>query len=233
MNLAESIKYVLKTRGQELFTSFWREDVLLVLAEFKRDFVDTVKHGRERFQQLRQQGLRQTWQEVRDSAADTVMILSVIPRRMQEGFTQFRDDFLLELEQQTDQKQKTVFSLKVIAALSGFALSAFYGKKQAKPGAPSITGLKARNAFTQYLVSELILKISRVFILRFLDEVETQLTDDEDLKNLRFFKGLLSDRQLGKATAELAEEQMPTAGDRALILVESLKNYILTGKKDG
>lgn len=228
MNLAESMKHVLMAKGQMIFTQFWKDDLTLIARDFKKDFVDLGKSSRHKLKTLKRQSIKETALEIKESAVDTVLIFKVIPGRIRDGFIIFQDQLLAELESLPDQKQKTIFCLKVIGALGGSTLSAFRGMRKGG-NSLNFSGLRIRNAFTHYVVTELVFKLSQVFILRFLSEVEKELTDEHDRKNIKFFKDILSDNARLEES-ELFHETPLEPGDRALAIVEGLRNYIMTGQ---
>lgn len=227
MNLAESMKHVLKSQTGVLFTAFWKDDVKLILSDVKTDFKKLKQNSADKFNHVRNQTVFETLTEVKNSAIDSVNIFKVVPQRIKEGFSIFAEDFLKEMEGLPDQKQKTIFSLKVLGALSSSTLSAFYGMRGTQV---PIGGLKLRGAFAHYLVTELVFKISQVFMLRFMAEVEKGLTDEQDQKNLRYFRELLSDKKRLE-NPDLPQDIAPQPGDKALEIVENLREFILTGKK--
>lgn len=231
MNLAESMKHVLKSQTSAIFSSFWKDDVKLILADVKKDFGRMRKAGSEKIKQIREQTVFQTLGDVKDSALDTVTVFKVMPQRIKGGFAHFSDEFIQELERLPEQKQKALFSIKVLGALTGSTVSAFYGLRKTG-GNVAVTGLRLRSAFAHYLVSEVVFKVSQVFLLRFVSEVEKVLTDENDKKNLRYFKDLLSDKKrLEEAQGNSESEIEP--GDKALEIVENLRHFILTGDKRG
>lgn len=229
MNLADSVKLVLKNKSQAIFSGFWRDDLANLLHETRSDLSHVFKNGYHQYQAIRKNGLKSSAHELIDSARDVFIIFRIIPRRVKRGFIQFRDDFIVELDKLPEQKQKTIFCIKVLGALSSFAVGAVYNMKLGKLDY-SFTGIKRRNAFTQFLIAELIFKISQVFIMRFLNEVEKHLTDPDELNNLRYFKALFSDRNKLEEEVEHLEEQ-EFEQDRSITIVDDLKHYILTGKK--
>ncbi len=227
MNLADSMKKILKNPGQNVFTDFWKEDVKTILLDVGRDIAQMAKSSAGSFRDFKKNGIKITAKEMYESAADTLLIFKVLPGRVKEGFSNFKVQLVQELEGQPDQKQKTIFSLKVIGALTSFTLGAFYSIKRGKTDF-SFKGLRRRNAITQFIVAELVFKLSQVFIHRFLTELEKEVSDPEDLKNVRYFKELISDRS--KADIEI-EGEPAAEGDRAIEIVETLKHFIMTGKK--
>ncbi|HXH31777.1 MAG TPA: hypothetical protein VNJ01_13270 [Bacteriovoracaceae bacterium] len=230
MNIADSMIFVLKSKTQTLFTDFWNDDVKTVLKETGKDLSKMIRNGAGQIRTFKRSDIKTNFNELYDSTIDMVTIFKVIPKRVKEGFSFFRDDLTAELDQKGDSKHKTIFCLKVIASLSSFTLGAIYNVKRGQTEF-SFKGLKRKNAFTQFLVYELIFKLSQVFILRFLGEVEKQVSHPEELANIRFFKGLISDRSKLQEEAEnLSKDAEP--GDKALEIVENLKNYIFTGKRD-
>jgi hypothetical protein len=220
MNLTESMKYVFKNKGTNLLSDFWKEDLRSILREVK----DDVTHA---FNTSSDKKFRPNLSDWRDSAFDALTIIRHTPHRVKKGFAYFQEDFLKELENQKDSKEKAIFCLKVLGALTSFAISAAYGVRKARVDM-YLPGIKnSRSAFTQFLLTELILKMSRLFIMRFISEVEKQISDVEELKKLDFFKKMLSENQ--KQDVDEVIEAMP--GDKAFEIVESLKSYVMTGKK--
>lgn len=229
MNLADSVKLVLKNKSQSIFSEFWKEDLSHLLGETKGDISGLIRNGSEHLRYLKTAGVKGALKELVDSGFDAVTILRVIPSRVKNGFFQFRNEVIDELDRQSTQKQKTLFILKILGALSRFAIGVFYNLKIGNADL-SFVGLKRRNAFTQLLIAELVFKISQIFILRFLVEVEKHLTDPDELNNLRYFKALFADRDKLESERENLEAQL-TTDDRAILLVDDLKRFIMTGQK--
>lgn len=227
MNLADSMKKILKSSGQNIFTDFWKDDLKTILKDVGRDIAHMAKSSAGSFRDLKKNGIKITAKEMVESAADTLLIFKVLPGRITEGFAQFKDQLIQELENQPDQKQKTLFSLKVIGALTSFTLGTIYNIKRGNTDF-AFKGLRRRNAITQFIVAELVFKLSQVFIHRFLSELEKEVSDPADLKNVRYFKDLISDRS--KAELDPGVE-MPPGPDRAIEIVDDLKHFIMTGKK--
>lgn len=218
MNLTESMKYVFKNRGTDLLSDFWKEDLRGILREVKDDIAHAFKNS--------DQKLRPNIREWKDSALDALTIIRHTPKRVNKGFAYFQEDFLKELENQKDPKDKAIFCLKVLGALTSFAINAAYGVRKARVDI-YLPGIKnSRSAFTQFLLTELILKMSRLFIMRFISEVEKQISEPEERQKLNFFKKMLNDNQ------NLVDETIEaTPGDKAFEIVESLKTFVMTGKK--
>jgi hypothetical protein len=228
MNLADSLKSVLKNKSHHIFNDMWKEDVAHIIRDIGDDIAHMAKSGAKSFKHLKNHGLKINVKEMLESGADALLILKVLPGRVKDGFHFFREDLADELEQQTDSKHKKIFALKVFGALTSFTVGSIYSVKKSA-GDFSIKGLKRKNAFTQFIIAEIIFKISQLFIHKFLTEAEKLITDEEDLKNVRYFKELISDRSQMEANAEKMEEF--EASDPAIRIVENLRNYIMTGKR--
>lgn len=228
MNLADSMKKILKNNGQNIFTDFWKDDLKTILIDVAGDIAHMAKSGVGSFRDLKKNGIKITAKEMIESASDTLLIFKVLPGRVSQGFIQFKEQLIRELDNQPDQKKKTIFSLKVIGALTSFTLGTIYSIKRGKTDF-AFTGLKRRNAITQFMVAEIVFKLSQVFIQRFLTELEKEVSDPEDLKNVRYFKDLISDRS--KADADYVPGDVPKESDRAIEIVDALKHFIMTGKK--
>lgn len=228
MNLADSMKKILRGKGHNIFADFWKDDVQKILKDVGQDFAHMAKSGASSYRDVKKNGIKITAKEMYESATDTLLIFKVLPARISEGFLHFKEELLQELDNQPDQKHRTIFSLKVIGALTSFTLSTIYSIKRGKTDF-SFTGLKRRNAITQFIVAELVFKMSQVFISRFLTELEKEVSDPDDLKNVRYFKELISDR--AKADENHDINETPVEHDRAIEIVEGLKHFIMTGKR--
>lgn len=215
MNIADSMKDVLKNKTH-IFTDNWKEDLSLILKEVGEDMSQIMRH-------VKKQKIKVTIHEVADAASDTILILKILPKRIKEGFHYFKEDLLEELEAKTTQKEKTLFSMKVIGALTTFTIGTVYSVRKGHIDF-RISGLRRVNTFSRFLVGEIIFKITRLLLLRFLSEVETGVSKKEDATNIRYFKELLISR-------EKDEQGHTQHSDPAIEIVENLKKYIMTGKR--
>lgn len=227
MNLADSLKSVLKNKSHHIFADLWKRDVTTVLHDIAQDVANLAKTGLKSVHGLKTRRSKFSLKETMESGADALLILKILPGRVKEAFQHFNHDLHDELEKQ-DAKQKKIFILKVFGALTSFTLGSIYSVKRST-GEFSLKGLRRKNAFTQFIIAEIIFRISQLFIQKFLLEVEKLVTDDEDLKNIRYFRELITDRK----EIENAEETNLSSeiSDPAIRLVENLKNYIMTGKR--
>lgn len=225
MNIADSLKHILKNRGH-VFSDFWKDDIKRILLEVSADLKNLYGESRSTINQVRKDGLKFNVQEMLDAGADSLLIMKIMPSRIKDGFQFFKEELSSELEALPDQKQKTIFTLKVIGALTSFTVSTIYTIKK---GAPDfkIKGLKKTNAFTQFLIAEIIFRISHSLIQKFLKELESHVTDPDELKHIHYFQELLRER-VKKDNPDHEEHQV---NDRAIEIVENLKKYIMTGKQ--
>jgi len=219
MNLADSVKYILKNKSQNFVKELWREDLKFILKDLGQDLSHLMKSGSTSLKSFKKNGYQINIKEALESGSDSLLIIKVLPGRIRQGFSIFKDEFIEELENQPDQKQKTIFCLKVIGALSSFTVGTIYNLKIGKTDF-SLVGLKRRNAFTRFLVAELVFKISQRLIQKFLIELESQLTDKDDLNHVKYFKELLADRSITKLETS----------DSSIEMVDSLKTYIMKGQ---
>jgi hypothetical protein len=217
MNLADSVKKVLKTRSHHIFHDFWKDDLKNIVQDIGSDMARLGRSGASTINSIKNSGFKFSIKETIDSSTDALLIFKVLPSRVKEGFRRFKDEFIIELEKLPDQKQKTLFCIKIIGALTSFTIGAFYNIKKGKADF-ALSGLKRRNAFTRFIVAELVFKISQVFIYRFLSEVERELSAPEDLKNVRYFKKLIS-----------TGSPIESDEDQSFILIDNLKRFIMTG----
>ena len=225
MNLADSLKHVLKNKSQNILSDFWNRDLKVILTSFGNDIGQMYKSGAASLKSLKETGAKISVKEMGESLTDAFLIIKVLPGRIKEAFIFFKDDLLLELDSQPDAKQKAIFSFKILGALTSFILGIIYNVKRGQTEI-NLKGLKTRNAFTKFIVAELIFKITQHFFQRFLQELETELSDPEDIKNIRYFRQLLSDR------SELPQDSGPDPSDKSIEIVENFRNYILTGKRN-
>lgn len=226
MNLADSLKHVLKNKSHLILSDFWNRDLKVILTSFGQDIGQMYKSGASSLKNLKDSGVKFSVKEIGDSLADAFLIMKVLPGRIREAFTFFKDDLLQELDNQPDSKSKALLSFKILGALTSFTLGIIYNVKRGQTEI-NLKGLKRRNAFTKFIVAELIFKITQHFFQRFLQELEQELTDPDDLKHVRYFRELLTDRTTFSENYE--EEALP--GDRAIEIVEEFRKYILTGKR--
>ncbi len=228
MNLADSLKSVLKNKSHHIFSDLWKEDVANILSDIGHDIAELAKSGVNSVKNFKSNGIKFNFKEVVESGADALLILKVLPERVSEAYKYFNYDLQDELEKMEDPKQRKIFGLKVFGALSSFTIGSIYSVKKSASDF-SLKGLKRKNAFTQFIIAEIIFKLSQLFIHKFLNEVEKLVTDEEDLKNVRYFKELISHRKNMDDDVQAVEEIEES--DPAIRIVENLKYYIMTGKR--
>jgi hypothetical protein len=228
MNLADSLKSVLKNKSHHIFSDLWKEDVANILTDIGHDIAQLAKSGVSSVKNLKSNGIKFNFKEIVESGADALLILKVLPERVSEAYKYFNYDLQDELEKMDDPKQKKIFGLKVFGALSSFTIGSIYSVKKSASDF-SLKGLKRKNAFTQFIIAEIIFKISQLFIHKFLNEVEKLVTDEDDLRNVRYFKELVTSRKQTEDDLQTVEEIEES--DPAIRIVENLKYYIMTGKR--
>lgn len=222
MNVADSMKNVLKHKGH-IFTDHWKEDLSFIMKDISDDLSRMIASGRHSIRNIKGCRPKVSFTDLKASLRDGLLIFRILPHRVMDGFIYFKEDFLEELEQLNDQKQKTIFSMKVLGALTSFTLAALYNVKMGNVDV-HFNGVKGTTAFSRFIVAEIIFKVSRLLLLRFFNEVEKDLKSEEDLKNIRYFKELLSSR-------ENSDEDHIVSTDHAIEIVENLKKFIMTGKR--
>ncbi len=228
MNISESMVYVLKNRSSSLFTSFWKTDLRKVFRDVKNDFKDILSSSKSVMTTIKEQSVKETLKDVKDSTKDAVTVFKVVPGRIRQGLLFFRDDLIHEMEQLSEQKQKTIFCIKVIAVLSSFTLNALYGVRQTKNHL-QFRGLKLKSALTHMVATEILVRVTQVFIVRLLNEMETQVDDADELKKISNFKSLISSGTPLDSHPDF--DLTASEGDRALAIVEAFKNFIMTGNR--
>lgn len=210
MNLAESMKYVLKNKTQTIVTSLVKEDLKSLLKKSTN---------------LKKFSLKDSFTEVKGNIQATILLVRAIPQRINEGFRIFTVELMQELDKLPDQKQRTKFCMKVLAGLSKFALSSAY---EVGFGDAKLLGFgRAKNVIPKKVVSKVLFKTIQSFIVKFIEEIEKEITDPEEIKNLKSFKDIVLDDS-GNAIDKFFDG-VTDPDDRAFIIVENFKNYILTG----
>lgn len=223
MNISESMKHVLKTKSQSIFSSLVKEDFKVILKGFAGDLISfkPKKKTLEKF------SFKHSLVNFKDSVQGTALVIKEIPRRLNEAFHIFQRELMEELEKLPTQKQKTMFCMRVLAGLSKFALSSAY---DVGLGDKKLLGMSGsyKNIMTHKMASKLMFKTIQAFILRFIQEVEKEITDPEELKNIQGFKDAIMDDS-GNAI-DMVFDGVTDPKDRAFIIIENFKNYVLTGE---
>ncbi|MBA2404231.1 MAG: hypothetical protein H0V66_05630 [Bdellovibrionales bacterium] len=224
MNLAESMKHVLKTKSQNIFGLLIKEDFKNIIKDFAGEIVTVTQKRKKTFRNF---SLKESVLDVKDSVASSILLIKAIPNRVSEGFRIFSQEMMNELDKLPDQKQKTVFCMKVLAGMSKFALSSAYdvGLGEAK-----LLGLgKPKNIVANVIVSKLLFKTIKSLIIRLIEEMEKEISNPEELLQLQSYKDIVMDDS-GNAIDKFFDG-VTDANDRAFAIVENLKKYILTGEQ--
>ena len=216
MNLAESLKHVLKNKSQKIITLIIKEDLKNI------SFLKNIKKYKSR-----DFSLKNSIVEIKDSIQGTILVFRVLPTRLKLGLSFFSQDLLCELEKLPDQKKKTIFSLKVLAGISRFALSSAYDLGVGESKLVRIG--KSRNLITNIIITKVIFKTMKAFILRLTAEMEKEITDADDLQMLQNFVNMVQDDSLN--AIDKLFMGMTESGDEAFTIVERFKKYILTGQR--
>ena len=216
MNLNESLRHVLKHKSQNILTLIIKEDI----KNFSF-FEKLRKYKRHDF------SLKYSVDEFKNSIGSTVLIFKVLPNRIRNGFRLFTQDLLRELELLPDQKKKTIFSLKVLAGISQFALSSAYDLGVGESKLLRIG--KSKKLMTNMIISKIMFKTIQAFIVRLVTEMEKEVTDVEELKILQNFRNMILDDSVN--AIDKFFDSMTVPGDQAFTIVENFKKYILTGER--
>ena len=221
MNLAESMKHVLKNKRKNIFSLLVKEDIKNIVKDFAGDVVTVTKKRKSSFKNF---SFKESVTDFKDSVQGTVILMRAIPQRVSDGFRIFGQELMSELENLPDQKQKTVFCMKVLAGVSKFALSSAY---EVGLGEAKLLGMgRHKNIVTNVIVSKLLFKTIKSLIIRLIEEMEKEITNIEELKQLQSFKDIVMDDK-GNAIDKFFEG-VTDADDRAFAIVDNLKKFILT-----
>ena len=222
MNLSESMKHVFKHKSQSIFSSLVKEDFKVILKGLAGDLIPSKFHRKTE----KKFSIKESLVHMKHSVQGTALLLREIPHRLNHGFHLFQQELLAELEKLPDQKQKTMFCMKVLAGLSKLALSSAY---DVGIGETKLLGLgKAKKALTHAVAGKLMFRTIQAFIVRFIQEVEKEITDPVELKNLQNFRDIVLDDS-GNAIDKFFEG-VTDPDDRAFGIVENFRNYIMTGE---
>ncbi len=219
MNLGEAMTYVLKHRGSSLIQEFFKDDMKSILADIlseSKNFLSMSKRG------LQNVSIKDFLAKIPEAGSEILEITKVMPTRMKKGFSAFHQDILSEIENLHDPKDKAIFCIKVLGVLTSSTLTTVYNL-QGQRKELVLGRLRLKNAFAQFLVTEFILRTLRLFIKRFLGEMEKELTSVADLDQVRYFKRLLD------STAPLADGPVTSEDDPAFRVVDRLRRAILIG----
>lgn len=216
MNLSESMKYVLKNKTQVIFSSLIKDVPGQMIA-----------FGKSSQKAIRGFSLKESFLELKSSIQGTSLLLKEIPRRINDGFKIFSEELIIELEKLPDQKMKTVFCMKVLAGLSQFALSSAY---DVGLGDVKLLGLgKRKIIYSRLIISKLLYKTIQTLILRFIQELEKEMTSADELEQLENLKKIILDNSTNAVDKFFSGITDPS--DRAFRLVENFKYYIFTGER--
>jgi hypothetical protein len=223
MNLSESVKFVLKNKAQNIFQLMVKEDLKKSIKEIPSNVAAFTKYSNRA---IRRFSVKESLSEVKSSVYGTALLIKVIPQRTNEGMKIFFQEFSRELEQLSDPKERTVFCMKVLAGLSKFALSTAY---DVGLGDIKLLGFgRSRVTYSRAIVAKLIFKTLQSFIVRFIDEVEKEIENQDDLNQLETLKKIVLDDS-GNAIDKFFEG-ITDPDDRAFKLVDNLRSYIVSGE---
>lgn len=224
MNLVESMKFVLKKKRQHIFSGLIKEDLKKIVKDVAVDVVDLTKR---RSKSLKLFSLKDSFQDAKNSLHGTALLIKVLPHRINEAFAMFITEMMIEMEKLPDQKERTKFCMKLLAALSKETLSGVYGG--GKNGHRLLTLGRGKAALPQVITARLLFGSIQAFIIRFIEEIEKEMTDPQELENLRSFKEIVLDDK-GNAVDKFFEGVMDL-DEPAFRLVEEFKHYVFTGEK--
>lgn len=228
MNLSDGVKKVLKTKSKTILHNFWKDDLIIIFKEVSEDVFSLGREGKKVFLNFKNANLKTSVSKVLFTGKDVLIIFKVVPQRVKQGFKFFKDDFLEELEKQQDSKQKTKFTLKTIGALVSLSIPQVYQFKKAKKTF-SVKNIKNQNAFLQLIFYQVAFKVVQLVTFRFLEALEEELTNESDIKNIRYFKSLITGGNTDLNQLKNFEE--PAPGDPSFRILESLKHFIMTGER--
>ncbi len=223
MNISESMKFVLKNKGQSIFSSILKEDLKNILKDGHGSIVAFSRAGKKALANF---NAKNSFSEIKESIQGTSLLIKVLPQRVNEGFKNFSTDMISELDKKNDPKEKTVFCMKVIAGLCRFALSSAY---DVGLGEMKLLGFGAKKIYSRVILSKLLFKLIQSSIIRLIEEMEKEVTGIEERAQLETYKKLILDDDAN--AIDKIFEGLADPSDPAFMLVEKFKHYVLTGEK--
>lgn len=224
MNIAESMKYVLKNKSRTIFSFFTKDDIKKTFSDFGHGLVTITQQKKDLYKNF---SFKESLLDVKDSIQGSLLLAQAIPKRVNDGFKIFSNEMMIEMDKLPDQKQKTVFCMKVLAGLSKFAVSSAY---EVGLGDVKLLGLgKSRKMVSSVIISKIMFKTIQTFIIRMIQEMEKELSDPEELKNLQNLKDIIMDNSAN--AVDKIFDGVTDPNDRAFVIVNNFKNYILTGQQ--
>ncbi len=218
MNFGEAVAHVLRHKSQYLLRDFWREDVVGVLSDVVSEGITSLQKGR---QQLKDISLKELPLLLLGSTQEILEIAKVVPGRIRNGLSGFQSELSRELESKADTREKAMFGLKVMGFLSTNTLSFFYNLRGSGKDL-RIGRLRIRNALAKFILAELVLRSLKLFLGRFLTEIEKELSSESDLEHVRYFKKLIEGP--GAASSDAISKDDP-----AFRIADNLRKAILDG----
>ncbi len=215
MHLGEAMTFVLKTKGQTILQSFWKEDLVGILSDVVKNSARTFDGSRDLLKNI---SLKDLPGNILQTSQEVIHVSRVMPGRIKKGLSDFQDDLVHELEMRKDQREKALFCFKVFGVLSSSTITTFYNIP-----VPGKGRLRIRSAFAKFLIAELILRSIRSFLGRFLNEVEKELDQEADIEHVRYFRRLMDGSEVP------GEELRASTEDPAFRMADKFRHTILNG----
>lgn len=195
MKIWEASTVILKTRRANLLQGFWKEDLKDIVIDLKDNW-DMLKSPKN----------------IKANLRDAKSLLIDLPFRVKIAFGDFKRDFFAEAARIDDPKEKAVFTLKVAGLLTALIYNTF---EEYQMSYLQLGGKKMSRVFA----IGILLRVGHAFVLRFLNELEGELTDPEDLKKIQFLRMTLEGEE-----APSAEDELPHGP--AFDIVDRLKRQL-------
>jgi len=208
MKLSDSLKYVLKVKSHQVFTT---AVVQAVKGSFTQDNGFSFKHG---------------FRNIKDNAVTTFLIIKDLPLRLQTGFQLFFTDYIQELALISSPTERAKFAMKTLACLTRLVVSGFY---DIGLGNMNLIGGKKMAPLTKLAMARMVFKTLQSVIVQMVDEVSVQIENEDDRKQLQRYKELLLDDK--RNAIDLIFEEVVDTNDPSYKIVDNFKNYIFTGER--
>ena len=201
LRLVDSLRTLLKNRAQ-IFTDTWHDDSVFVMADVFGVVSKLLGSG--------------------GPVMDVYLVIRIVPVRIWTGFAYFQEDFLVEIERLKDAKDKRIFMIRVLTALTSLILGSIYDVRRGKLNfrAP-IWGNRYRS-LNRILIGEVLFKLGRRLLVLFFEKLKEGAIEPRDRIQVQYFIHLL----LGEKSDQLVMDLGPK-----LEIVEKLKKYLMTGER--
>ena len=208
MKLSDSLKYALKIKSREVFTTA------------------VIEAAKNSFQREKRVSFKQSLIDLKENTITGFLIIKELPSRFQMGFQYFLEEYVIVLSSLNSPSERAKFAMKTLACLSRIVVSGAYdlGMNNANliPG-------KRLAPFSKLVMARMVFKTLQGVVVHRLDEINQHVEKPEEKEMLQRYKEFLLDDK--KNAVDMIFEEVIDVSDPAVKIVENFKNYIFTGER--